>query len=203
MGDVLALDHQRDRLAFFQGNFVGGEREALRGNRNRLRRLVSCGEGRQGEATEKYRFQNKFKIHANVSSVQSICIQGARYLRISCSSSALNMARTRICCTTALTSRGDNESGGLWQRPQFSLNFCSPGSDAVFLFAVLLFAVVLGPFGVCVAVCGVANIFRECPNSKIKRRVRNSTLIGVLQAMREIGIDRQFQNSRYWRCPQS
>jgi hypothetical protein len=36
---------------------------------------------------------------------------GARYLRISCSSSALSMALTRMCRITAFTSRGDRSCG--------------------------------------------------------------------------------------------
>jgi hypothetical protein len=45
---------------------------------------------------------------------------------MSFSSSALSMARTRMCRTTARASRGEIDSGGLWQRPQFAWNRLSP-----------------------------------------------------------------------------
>src|SRR5215813_6737137 len=51
---------------------------------------------------------------------------GARYSRISFSSSALSIARTRICRTTARASRGEMASGALWHRPQLVRNRLSP-----------------------------------------------------------------------------
>lgn len=36
------------------------------------------------------------------------------------------MARTRMWRTTALASLGERDSGGLWQRPQFTWNRFSP-----------------------------------------------------------------------------
>src|SRR5215467_8762063 len=51
---------------------------------------------------------------------------GARYLRINFSSSALSIARTRICRTTARASRGEMASGALWHRPQLVRNRLSP-----------------------------------------------------------------------------
>ncbi len=54
--------------------------------------------------------------------------QGARYLRMSLSSSALRCARTRIWRKTALASRGDKSSGGVWQRPQCVSNRFSPSA---------------------------------------------------------------------------
>lgn len=45
---------------------------------------------------------------------------------MSFSSSALSIARTRICRTTARASLGEISSGGLWQRPQFVWKRFSP-----------------------------------------------------------------------------
>jgi hypothetical protein len=45
------------------------------------------------------------------------------------SSSALSIARTRMCRTTARASRGEISSGGLWQRPQLVWNRFSPSVD--------------------------------------------------------------------------
>src|SRR3984893_10278671 len=126
----------------------------------------------------------------------TVVFQGARYLRISCSSSALSMARTRMCCNTAFTSRGEIASGGLWQRPQFAWNLCSPSLVFDFLCTAEagVFAAVGWP-------CGWANTSREQASSKVPNKIANQVFICVLPATRGRESDTRFARSKYSHYP--
>ena len=53
-------------------------------------------------------------------------IYGLKNRRRACASFSLRFARTRICRTMLPAIRGENPSGGLWQREQFCMKTRSP-----------------------------------------------------------------------------